>query len=110
MGSNAGAGLFIVKSMSFLARNYFLIYSGSGLYKLLKRRPDVISAKLHANPDEDRHSERVDAPYFQGTLVAMDITLDQTKELSGLLAAIRQVYSAAIKERKKARYKRPQFI
>jgi anti-sigma regulatory factor (Ser/Thr protein kinase) len=107
---NAGAGLFIVKSMSFLARNYFLVYSGSGVYKLLKRRPDVKSAKLHADPSDDRHSERDDAPYLQGTLVAMDMTLDQTKELASLLAAIRQVYSDAIKARRKARYKRPQFI
>src|SRR5690606_41829019 len=44
--TNAGAGLFIVKCMSFLARNYFLIYSGSGVYKLLKRRPDVKTALL----------------------------------------------------------------
>ena len=108
--TNAGAGLFIVKSMSFLSRNYFLVYSGSGEYKLLKRRPDVKTARLHADPDEDRHSERNDAPYFQGTLVAMDIALDQTKEFASLLAAIRQVYSEAIKERRKARYKRPQFI
>lgn len=108
--TNAGAGLFIVKSMSSLARNYFLLYSGSGVYKLLKRRIDVKSVRLHPDPNTDRHSERNDAPYFQGTLVAMDITLDQTKELSSLLAAIRGVYSQAIKDRRKARYKRPKFV
>src|SRR3990167_492911 len=31
---NAGAGLFFIKSIAQVARNYFMIYSGSGIYKL----------------------------------------------------------------------------
>jgi anti-sigma regulatory factor (Ser/Thr protein kinase) len=107
---NAGAGLFFVKSISMLTRDYFMIYSGSAVYRLLKRRPDVKSIRLNADPSKDRHSETNEAPYLQGTLVAIDISLDEISKFSALLEPIRQAYSTAVRERKKANYKRPQFI
>lgn len=107
---NAGAGLFFVKSISMLTRDYFVLYSGSGVYRLLKRRPDVKSVSLHADPSLDRHSETNDTPYLQGTLVAIDISLDKVEEFATLLETIRGAYVSAIRARKKARYKRPQFL
>lgn len=106
---NAGAGLFFVKSISMLTRDYFAIYSGTAVYRLLKRRPDVKTIHLNADPDKDRNSQKNDAPEFPGTLVAIDISLDKIDEFSSVLAAIRQAYSSAVRQRRRERY-RPQFI
>lgn len=106
---NAGAGLFFVKAISLLTRDYFAIYSGTGVYKLLKRRPDVKSIRLNADPDKDRSSQLSDAPEFPGTLVAIDISLDRIDEFASVLAWIRGAYSTAVRERRKERF-RPQFI
>lgn len=106
---NGGAGLFITKSISMLTRNYFVIYSGSGVYRLLQRRPDVRKITLSADPINDRHTQTNDAPIFEGTLVGIDISLDKINEFATLLGQIRDVYWTAIKERKKLRYKRPKF-
>lgn len=109
---NAGAGLFFIKSIACVNRDFFVIYSGNGFYKLLKRSSDKRIA-LHADPFQDRHSTGAEGgplPYWQGTAVGVDITLDQTKEFSQLLDAIRKTYGSAVRERRRARYKRPKFI
>jgi len=107
---NAGAGLFYVKSISMVTRDYFVVYSGSGVYRLLKRRSDVRSIKLNANPDADKHAETSNAPYLQGTLIGIDISLDQIDEFAAILKLIRSAYTSAVAARRKARFKRPQFI
>src|SRR3989344_2093941 len=107
---NAGAGLFFIKSIAQVARSYFMIYSGSGIYKLLLRDKRIENTQLHPNPDDDRHSARNDGTYFQGTLVAIDLSLDNKSECTSLLAAIREVYGKAIRERKKKKYKEPKFV
>lgn len=108
--SNAGAGLFFIKSMAMVARDYFVLYSGNGLYKLLKRDKRTKGfPRLHADPGQDRHAETNSAPYFHGTLVGIDISLDQTLEFTALLSVIRDAYTRALKERKKERYKKPRF-
>src|SRR6266550_812687 len=86
--SNAGAGLFFIKSMAMVGRDYFLIYSGKGIYRLLKRRPTKRLPRLRANPDDDKHAETNRAPNFPGTVVGIDITLDQTNEFTTLLSVI----------------------
>lgn len=105
---NAGAGLFFIKSIASVNRDFFMIYSGSGFYKLLKK-PQPKRLHLNADPFRDRHSKKEDFPFWHGTLVGVDITLDQTEEFSLLLDAIRKTYSSAIRERKMAKYKRPRF-
>ncbi|HEX8183057.1 MAG TPA: hypothetical protein VF575_05665 [Candidatus Saccharimonadales bacterium] len=109
--NNAGAGLFFVKSMAMVARDYFIIYSGTGLYKLTKRdKRRKGLPRLRANPEQDAHAETNQAPKFPGTVVGIDISLDQTKEFTSLLSVIRSAYTEAVKERKKLRYKKPKFI
>jgi anti-sigma regulatory factor (Ser/Thr protein kinase) len=106
---NAGAGLFFIKSIASVNRDFFVIYSGNGFYKLLKK-PPAKRLSLNADPFRDRHSIAEDLPTWRGTLVGVDITLDQTEEFSILLEVIRKTYSMAVKERKKARYKKPIVI
>lgn len=103
---NAGAGLFFIKTIAKVNHDFFMIYSGNALYKLLKTGPN----KLHADPFDDHHSKSEDLPYWNGTVVGIDISLDETKEFSELLDLIREIYSKAVKERRKAKYRKPKFI
>ena len=110
-GDNAGAGLFFIKSIAKVARNYFMVYSGSGIYKLLLRDKRFENPRLTLNPEEEHHSERSDAPYLQGTLVAIDLTLDNDiNAFSELLAKIRDNYGNALRQRKKQQYRRFRFV
>ena len=106
---NAGAGLFFIKSIASINRDFFVIYSGNALYKLLKK-PAGVRPRLHADPFDDRHSQEENLPAWRGTVVGADITLDQTAEFSALLDAIAGTYKAAVRERVQARYRRPKFI
>lgn len=105
---NAGAGLFFIKSIAYVNSDFFVIYSGNALYKLLKRKNKKI--QLHADPFKDRHSKRDDLPVWNGTVVGIDLSLDSTQEFVLLLKLLNQTLREAIKERKKATYKKPQFI
>lgn len=105
---NAGAGLFFIKSIASVNRDFFVIYSGSGLYKLLKKTA-ARNLRLNADPYNDRHTIDGAMPEWHGTVVGVDITLDQTEEFSRLLDAIRETYGSAVRDRRKERYKRPRF-
>lgn len=107
--SNAGAGLFLIKSIATVNRDHFMVYSGSGLYKLLKRKPTA-KIKLHADPFQDMHSKEEELPHWNGTVVGIDISLDQTQELGLLLDLVWDTYKKAIHDRKKAKYKKARFI
>lgn len=105
---NAGAGLFFVKSIAAVNSDFFVIYSGNAMYKLLKREGKRM--KLHADPFDDRHSTKGNLPHWEGTVVGIDLTLDKTPEFTLLLKMLNETLTKAIKERKKARYKKPRFI
>lgn len=105
---NAGAGLFFIKSIASVNRDYLVLYSGGGFFKLLKKNA-ARSRRLHADPFQDRHSVEGNMPYWTGTVVGVDITLDQTEEFSRLLDAIRETYATAVRDRRKERFKRPRF-
>jgi len=106
---NAGAGLFFIKSIAKVNRDFFIIYSGNSMYKLLKSDQDKRGILLHADPIRDRHSKDEDLPYWNGTIAGIDISLDATEEFSTLLDLIKDIYIKTVKERKKARYRRPRF-
>jgi anti-sigma regulatory factor (Ser/Thr protein kinase) len=102
---NAGAGLFFIKSIAYTNHNFFVIYSGTGMYKLLRKK-ETGKLILNADPFLDRHSERNDLPRWQGTVVGIDISLDSTSEFITLLDLIRDTYSRAVRERKEQRYRK----
>ncbi len=108
---NAGAGLFFIKSIAKITRNYFVIYSGSAEYTLLKHARRIKGMpRLYADPTRDPHSETNAMPSFQGTVVAVDISLDETPEFNDLLSSIGAAYDKAIRDRKREKYKQPKFI
>lgn len=96
---NAGAGLFFVKSIASINRDFFVVYSGETLYKLLKK-PAGSRVRLNADPLKDRHSREEGLPYWRGTVVGADITLDQTAAFSALLDAVAGTYKAAVRAQK----------
>ena len=103
---NAGAGLFFIKAIADVNRDFFVIYSGNGFYKLLKKKSS--RRRLNADPFDDRHSKSDQLPYWRGTVVGVDMTLDQTREFSLLLDAIRRAYSDL--KTKKVEHKKPRFL
>ncbi len=105
---NAGAGLFFIKSIAKVSRDFFMIYSGDTMYKLLKSNNKKI--KLTADPFKDNHSINSDFPYWQGTAVGVDISLDSNDEFSELLDLIKSTISEAIQERKREMIKKARFI
>lgn len=105
---NAGAGLFFIKSIAHVNRDFFLIYSGKAMYKLLKRSIEE-TISLQSDPLDDRHSKEKELPYWNGTVVGIDIALDNTQEFSVLLDLIRKTYSTSVRERRKEKYKKPKF-
>ena len=107
---NAGAGLFFIRSIAKINRDYFMIYSGQAMYKLLKTKKTQRKASLHADPFMDRSSMDEGFPFWQGTAVGIDISLDSTEEFGALLDLIRKTYTKTIKERKKARHQKARFI
>ncbi len=106
---NAGAGLFFIKSIAANNRDFFMIYSGNALYKLLKRKPGARNV-LYADPGRDNHSEKTNLPYWQGTVVGIDISLETTGQFTSLLEMINQTYNSAMKERKTARHRKARFV
>lgn len=107
---NAGAGLFFTKSIASVNRGFFVVYSGTAMYKLLKRPKKSQRIVLYADPLKDKHSLEEELPYWHGTIVGVDIVLDSTNAFSSLLDHIRDVYSKAVRERKEAKYKKPRFL
>ena len=107
--TNAGAGLFFIKSIAKVNRDFFVIYSGNAMYKLLKT-PIKSTMKLKMNPLEDKSTKSNDFPYWQGTVVGIDISLDRHQRFDKLLEIISQTYFDDIKERKKEKFKKPRFI
>lgn len=107
---NAGAGLFFTKSIARVNQDHFLIYSGDAMYKLLSPKDEHRLVIPH-DPFVDRHSKEEGLPFWKGTAVGIDITLEQTQQFQTLLGALNKVLENAVRERKRAAsYKRPHFI
>lgn len=105
--ANAGAGLFFIKSIAVNNHDFFMLYSGNAMYKLHKRAGEV--KYLHVDPFDDPHALREDVPNWQGTVVGIDLSLDETKRFADLTEVIRRSYTSAIRDRRKARRKKARF-
>lgn len=103
---NAGAGLFITKSIAALQGDSFILSSGSALYKLLKQKN---KPKIHADPRRDHHTLTHNIPHYQGTIIGFDMKLDETPLFSDIMSSVRDIYVSAIEERKQQR-REPKFI
>jgi len=106
---NAGAGLFFIKSLVKLSRDFFMIYSGKAMYKLLKTPKDQ-GVKFLSDPLKDHYSNETNLSNWPGTVVAIDLCLDEDIDFNNFLDKINQVYSKTRRLLNKKRYKGPKFI
>lgn len=95
---NAGAGLFFTKSIATLSRNYFFLYSGNSMFRLMKTRKRY-DPELNADPVYDPH-DFVKAPEWNGTVVGIDINIEQDIGFAALLDFIRKAYFIDVKIKK----------
>lgn len=107
---NAGAGLFFIKSIAKVDRDFFIIYSGSSMYKLKKIPQNQKAIRLNYDPFKDRSSTSYKLPYWKGTVVGIDISLDRLRKWSQLLDYIRRVYHKKMKDKSERKYKAAKFI
>lgn len=107
---NAGAGLFFTKSIAKVSRDFFLIYSGDTFYKLLKTSPKN-DVKLFADPKLDKSNfKSQDLPFWKGTAVGIDISMDVNQDFDDLLGMIRNAYHLDVKQANKEKYRKPKFL
>jgi anti-sigma regulatory factor (Ser/Thr protein kinase) len=106
--TNAGAGLFFIRSIAKVSGNFFVLYSGNTLYKLSRKQSTP--NRLYADPFLEGHRIASDLPYWQGTAVGIDINVDDTAEFATLLEVIRKSYKIGVGDQKKAFFKKIQFI
>ncbi|MBP9670149.1 sensor histidine kinase [Candidatus Woesebacteria bacterium] len=91
---NAGAGLFFVKSLAHQLGSHFLLYSGTGLFKLLKRK--TVRSILKPDSSHDHASGGNGYPLYPGTAVGIDIPLDTLLDFAAALTQIRSKFYSAI--------------
>jgi len=106
---NAGAGLFFIKSLAKVNRDFFMLYSGNAMYKLL-REPKDKKIKLLEDPLKDHCSFEEKYPHWQGTVVGIDLCLTEHADFDELLDSIDKFYRQKRKEKIKSLFKKPRFI
>lgn len=105
--TNAGAGLFFIRSIAKVSGNFFLIYSGKTDYKLLRKQSN--RNLLYSDAFRDNYTLNNDLPSWRGTAIGIDINVGETSEFAALLRLISKSYSIDVKAQKKAYYKKIRF-
>ncbi len=105
---NAGAGLFFTKCIAQSTRNHFLIYSGDSYFKL-RARPLSEDILFNANPEDDYATVKDSLPSFPGTVIGIDIHIEDTTAFNKLMQMIGDSYRASLNKMKKDYYKRIKF-
>lgn len=105
---NAGAGLFFTKCIAQSTNNHFLIYSGNTYYKLRYSKKKKVST-FNPNPFDDYCTIREDLPFFHGTLVGIDINIEDNQAFDNLIENIGNAYRVSVKKSQKDFYKRINF-
>jgi anti-sigma regulatory factor (Ser/Thr protein kinase) len=85
---NAGAGLFITRSIAKGTGGYFLALSGGACYRL-RRATQTDQAMLFPDPLLDRHDLWSIVPGWQGTVVAIEINTERINDIDGYFQWIR---------------------
>jgi|SRR6266498_3802771 len=101
---NAGAGLFITRSIAKGTGGYFLIASGSAVYRLRRALNDNAQRELFINPFTDRSDQwEFELPWL-GTIVTLEIRTEMIAEFEGFFSWIRQLVPPRISIEKKIRF------
>lgn len=91
---NAGAGLFITRSIAKGSGGYFMLLSGGACYRLRRARGPLEQLDLPLDPTNDRHDLWQLPNSWQGTVVSMEIRSDQIEDFDQYFAWIRKFVPA----------------
>ena len=105
---NAGAGLFFTKCIAQSTRNHFLIYSSDAYYKLLIT-PSDRNILFSPNPSLDKSNLKENLPSFRGTVVGIDIQIDNDKAFNSLIENIGKAYQLGVRKSVKDYYSKIKF-
>jgi hypothetical protein len=88
---NAGAGLFITRSIAKGTGGYFLMYSGHAAYRLRRTKSARNQILLYLDPyDEPKHDRWAFQSSWQGTVVAVEIRTEKIADFQGFFQWIRK--------------------
>lgn len=81
---NAGAGLFITRSIAKGSGGYFFLLSGDAAYRLRRARNDEEMSELYLQPfDEPRHDRYKFESSWLGTVVSVEIRTEKIGDYDG---------------------------
>lgn len=106
---NAGAGLFLVKSVAKASRNFFVAYSGDALFKLLKT-PGKATPHIVADPWMEKARRLEGLPTWPGTAIGIDVSVAAHETFQELLVDIRKAYDLDVRIQKRASYRKARFV
>jgi anti-sigma regulatory factor (Ser/Thr protein kinase) len=86
---NAGAGLFITRSIAKGTGGYFLAVSGDACYRLRRAHREEEQAELFPDPLADRHDLWHLEHRWQGTIVAIEVHTERIADVDGYFQWIR---------------------
>lgn len=105
---NAGAGLFFTKCIAQSTKNHFIIYSGTSYFKL-KLTPKNHELIIQPNPAQDFCTIKDNLPNFEGTLIGIDINIEDNEAFNNLISNIGNAYTLSVKKNIKDYYSRIRF-
>ncbi len=106
---NAGAGLFLVKSIAQASRNFFVAYSEDAVFKLLKT-PAKATPRITADPAMDRARRLHGLSEWPGTAMGIDVSVAAHETFQELLVDIRKAYDLDVRIQKRASYRKARFV
>jgi hypothetical protein len=100
---NAGAGLFLTRSIAKGTGGYFLIASGQAAYRQYRTNSPQGQTKLFVDPALERHGLWT-IPNWQGTVVAVEVRTDRIADFDGFFSWIRSQIPQRQSTRRKLRF------
>lgn len=101
---NAGAGLFITRSIAKGTGGYYLLASGTACYRLRRAKDQDAQAVLFVEPLEDRHDVWHNQHPWLGTVVSMEVRTDQIESFEDYFSWIRKYVPARQARGKQIRF------
>ena len=100
---NAGAGLFLTRSIAKGTGGYFLIASGTAAYRQYRTHSSQRQTELFVDPAFERH-RLWNIPNWPGTIVAVEVRTDRIADFDGFFSWIRSQIPQRETSRRKLRF------
>jgi anti-sigma regulatory factor (Ser/Thr protein kinase) len=101
---NAGAGLFVTRSIAKATGGCFLAYSGRAAYRLRRARTEDEMTELFLDPFDEPHRDVYSFRPWRGTVVSVEIFAEKIGDYEGLFQWIRQQVPQKTSSRNRIRF------